>query len=229
MTTAQTELPLSETAPNYEQSQSVISTTEIRRVKNKISGLEYALDYITEKKESDFLNWIDKQPWITDLKRRVQHYGWRYDYKARKVHPDMRLGDLPAPLAKMAARLHKDGLIDRLPDQVIVNEYEPGQGIARHVDCEPCFGDTIITMSLGSGCVMEFTKAERTGGRLDIKKPTKEVVPAWLEPRSVVSMKGDSRWWWFHGIPARKSDEWKGETYKRNRRVSLTFRKVIFD
>ncbi len=231
MNTEQAQLSLSETALDYESLQPAVTADEIRQITNKIPGLEYKLDYITKAEEADFLNWIDSQSWITDLERRVQHYGWRYDYKARKVRSDMQLGDLPAPLAKIAKKLHKDGLIADIPDQVIVNEYEPGQGIARHVDCEPCFGDTIITMSLGSGCVMEFIKAEKTGDRLDVKKPAKEFkpIPVWLEPCSVVSMKGDSRWWWFHSIPARKSDKWKDEVYKRSHRVSLTFRKVVFE
>ncbi|MGI9558439.1 MAG: alpha-ketoglutarate-dependent dioxygenase AlkB [Thermodesulfobacteriota bacterium] len=225
----QTEFPLSETALDYKNFHPVITSTEINKIISNIPGLEYKLDYITETKEQEFLKWIDRQKWITDLKRRVQHYGWKYDYKARKVHKDMQLGDLPEPLASFAKKLHEDGLIAELPDQVIVNEYEPGQGIAPHVDCEPCFGDTILTMSLGSGCVMEFTKAEKNDDKLGRKKPVepKEKIPVWLEPRSVVSMKGDSRWWWFHGIPTRSSDDWNETNYPRTRRVSLTFRKVI--
>lgn len=225
----QAELPLSEAALDYKERCPAVSGAEVRKIAEVIPGLEYKLDYITEEQEENLLRWTDKRKWITDLRRRVQHYGWRYDYKARKVGRDMRIGDLPGPLAGLAEKLHADGLIDCIPDQAIVNEYEPGQGIARHVDCEPCFGDTIITISLSSGCVMEFTEAERVGNRLDFKKPTDKVVPVWLEPRSVVSMREDSRWWWFHGIPARRSDEWKGERYRRGRRVSLTFRKVVLD
>jgi hypothetical protein len=28
---------------------------------------------------------LDGAPWRSDLKRRVQHYGWRYGYRARQV------------------------------------------------------------------------------------------------------------------------------------------------
>ena len=34
-------------------------------------------------------------------------------------------------------------------EQAIVNEYEPGQGIAPHVDRD-CFGPVVATVSLGS-------------------------------------------------------------------------------
>ena len=102
-------------------------------------------------------------------------------------------------------------------DQVIVNEYKPGQGISSHIDCEPCFKDTIVSLSLGSGCVMNFrNKSDKT------KK-----IPVWLAPRSLVILSGEARYEWLHGIAARKWDEWDGEKHERQRRVSLTFRKVI--
>ena len=77
---------------------------------------------------------IDSAPWMTDLKRRVQHYGWRYDYSARFVSEDMKAAPIPAPMRDLAEMLHERGWFDRPPDQIIVNEYEPGQGIAPHVD-----------------------------------------------------------------------------------------------
>jgi alkylated DNA repair dioxygenase AlkB len=58
-------------------------------------------------------------------------------------------------------------------------------------------------------------------------KDSGEVIPVLLEPRSLVVLKGEARYGWMHGIPARKSDDVEGRTLKRSRRVSLTFRKVI--
>lgn len=51
----------------------------------EISGLRYISGYITEHQHNDLLAEIDKHKWLGDLKRRVQHYGYKYDYKARKV------------------------------------------------------------------------------------------------------------------------------------------------
>ena len=102
-------------------------------------------------------------------------------------------------------------------DQVIVNEYEPGQGISSHIDCEPCFKDTIVSLSLGSGCVMNFTN----------KFNRKHIIPIWLAPRSIVVLRDEARYEWLHGIAARKWDVWGNQRYERARRVSLTFRKVI--
>ena len=114
-----------------------------------IPGLSYIPHYIDESTEAALLKTIDSQPWIHDLKRRVQHYGWRYDYKARNVASDLRIGALPDWLQSYAVRLQQGGLFTEIPDQVIINEYEPGQGISAHIDCIPCFADTIVSLSLG--------------------------------------------------------------------------------
>ena len=60
-----------------------------------IVGLKYIRDFIDQKKHDDLLRKIDLEPWLSDLKRRVQHYGYKYDYKSRHVDYTMRLGPLP--------------------------------------------------------------------------------------------------------------------------------------
>lgn len=184
-----------------------------------IKGFNYIADYIDNIEHERMLKQIDGHSWLEDLKRRVQHYGFKYDYKARKVNHDMRIGHLPEWLKILGQRLHEDGHMPAKPDQVIVNEYEPGQGISSHIDCEPCFENMIVSLSLGSSCVMDFTH------KLDKTKK----VPVWLSPRSIIVLRDESRYNWLHGIAPRKSDQWAGQTYERKRRVSLTFRKVIIE
>lgn len=181
-----------------------------------IPGLSYIPGYITSAEENHLLTAIDQQIWMTDLKRRVQHYGYRYDYKRRSVDADLYLGALPAWLHGWAQRLQQDGHFAHALDQVIINEYLPGQGIADHVDCVPCFGDTILSLSLGSPCVMMFTRVE-DGLQ----------VPLLIEARSLLVMRGEARYEWKHGIPSRKTDAYNGQVYLRARRVSMTFRGVI--
>lgn len=105
------------------------------------SGLLYIPNYIDASAEQELVDTIDAQLWITELKRRVQHYGWRYDYKARSVTNDLRIGALPEWLQTYAVGLQQIGYFAETPDQVIVNEYQPGQGISAHIDCVPCFTD----------------------------------------------------------------------------------------
>ena len=185
---------------------------------DRIPGLTYLPDIVDQERQNHLLANVDSQPWLNDLRRRVQHYGYKYDYKARRVDSSMRIGGLPEWALALADQLVYRGLMRELPDQLIVNEYEPGQGIANHVDCVPCFTDSIASVSLGSSCVMTFTSKE-----------TGHVIPLLLEPRSLVALRGEARYGWTHGIAARKTDTYQGRTIHRRRRVSLTFRKVILD
>lgn len=180
------------------------------------AGLRYQNGYVESRLEARLLEVIDAEPWLDDLKRRVQHYGYRYDYRSRSIDRSMYLGPLPPWACYFAQKLHHDGLLPYEPDQVIVNEYQPGQGIAAHIDCTPCFEDGIASISLGSACVMQFTHRLSEQDRLDVP----------LMPRSVVALSGEARYEWLHGIRPVKSDVIAGRKYLRGRRVSLTFRKV---
>lgn len=188
-----------------------------RNDENHIEGLSYLPEFISEEEHKSLIKLIDNQPWMHDLKRRVQHYGYKYDYKKRKVDYSMKIADLPAWLNKFAIRLKQKNIFPEVPDQVIVNEYLPGQGISNHIDCEPCFTDTIASLSLCSNCVMNFTNA----------KNKKEIIPLLLDKKSLVVLKDKARYDWMHGIKMVKKDKYYGHKIIRKRRVSLTFRKVI--
>ncbi|MCS6815287.1 MAG: alpha-ketoglutarate-dependent dioxygenase AlkB [Cyanobacteria bacterium] len=188
-----------------------------RKAQVDVPGLKYVADFITELDELDLLAAVDAEPWLTDLKRRVQHYGYRYDYKARKVDPSMHLGSLPGWAQSLAARLVADGYMST-PDQLIVNEYEPGQGIAPHVDCVTCFGSVVCSITLGSQCMMELSAVNGEGTRSLL-----------LERCSLVVLAGESRYEWRHAIARRKTDKIGDQMLPRNRRVSLTFRTVIIE
>ena len=176
-------------------------------------GLSYVPDYLTSEQAQALVSELDRQVWRCDLKRRVQHYGYRYDYKARRARQQDSLGELPDWLLEIATKLYSDGQFSKLPDQVIINEYHPGQGIAAHVDCVPCFGGQIGSISLLGGCMMRFAQVG-----------SKRIVDQYLEPQSLVLMQGASRYDWTHAIAARKSDLVGGQRVPRGRRVSLTFR-----
>ncbi len=184
-----------------------------------IHGLELHFDFIDKAQEIELIRLIDNYNWLNDLTRRVQHYGYKYDYKSRKIDNSFFLGELPHWLKDLSQKITENNLIDFIPDQAIINEYESGQGIAPHIDCEPCFGDTIISLSLGSTCVMNYENEPNSKNKIGI----------FVEPRTLLIMKNESRYNWYHGIPQRKSDKYNNENIKRERRISITFRKVIID
>ena len=180
-----------------------------------IPGLSYFPDFVCEDAADSLLRKIDSEVWSTELKRRVQHYGYRYDYKARAIHSSDHLGPLPDWLdAFITYALPAPVMPDR-PDQVIANEYLPGQGISAHIDCVPCFNGTIASLSLASATTMVFTHP--SGSRQEL----------YLQPRSLIVLSGNARFKWRHAIPARKSDTVDNARVPRRRRVSLTFRKVL--
>ncbi|MCU0511065.1 MAG: alpha-ketoglutarate-dependent dioxygenase AlkB [Anaerolineae bacterium] len=181
-----------------------------------IPGLHYVADFVTPAEQAALLAAVDAQPWLDTLRRRVQHYGYLYDYRRRTITPEMFLGPLPAWAQALAQRFEQAGLAPWPADQMIVNEYWPGQGIALHVDCEPCFEATILSLSLGAACVMDFVRLE-DGAKQALR----------LAPGSLLVLTGEARYAWQHGIAARRRDVWQGVVIPRGRRVSLTFRRVV--
>ena len=200
----------------YNQTDLFSNTSILANSWSNIEGLLYVENFITTDEQNELIQLIDNEVWLDDLKRRVQHYGYKYDYKARKIDASMQLGELPIWLENIGERLCKQGIFIEKPDQVIINEYMAGQGIAAHIDCEPCFEDTIVSLSLLSPVVMDFTH-----------KTTDEKIPVLLQPKSIVVLKSESRYDWKHGIAARQYDKLNGQIFKRSRRISLTFRRVI--
>lgn len=75
-----------------------------------------------------------------------------------------------------------EGYIKHKPDQLTVNQYEPGSGIPAHVDTHSAFEDEI----LGSDVVMDF------------KHPDGVTVQVTLPRRSLLVMGGESRYLWTH-------------------------------
>ena len=71
-----------------------------------VPGLIFQEAFLIPEEEADFIERIDaaENLWLNDLSRRVQHYGWRYDYKARAITPDMHIGTLPDWLEQLAQR-----------------------------------------------------------------------------------------------------------------------------
>jgi alkylated DNA repair dioxygenase AlkB len=179
----------------------------------QISGLSYLPGFITADQSAALIAEIDNQAWRSDLKRRVQHYGYIYDYRARAISQEMKLGPLPDWLSGLAAKLTETGIFKTPPDQIIINEYEPGEGISAHIDCVPCFGDVIASLSLGGAVDMSFKKEADT---INLR----------LEPNSLLVLTDEARYKWQHAIASRKSDKVNSERVPRSRRVSLTFRTV---
>uniref|UniRef100_A0A8C5FZF1 tRNA (carboxymethyluridine(34)-5-O)-methyltransferase n=1 Tax=Gouania willdenowi TaxID=441366 RepID=A0A8C5FZF1_GOUWI len=204
-------------------------------------GLLLVEDFVSAEEEVQLMaaiDWSSSNDEVIAQKalkhRRVKHFGFEFRYDNNNVDKDEPLpAGLPDVCLPLLERCIKDGYIDIMPDQLTVNQYQSGQGIPPHVDTHSAFEDTLLSLSLGARTVMEF------------RHPDGRVVPVVLPGRSLLVMKGESRYLWTHGITPRKFDmvpvcDLKSSTHsghdletngsltlsKRGTRTSFTFRKI---
>jgi len=187
----------------------LFSTTDDIEDVPDIPGLSYHPDYINVIEESQLVAAIDREPWNTEWKRRRQPYGAAYGTSGQSRPP------IPDWARFLVDRLQAEHISDRPFDQMLVNEYFPGQGISLHRDYDP-FDRTVVSLSLLSDCVMDFRHV--ASGRRE---------SFFLARRSLLVLSDEARYEWEHGIAARKKDHWNGMTIPRTRRLSVTFRLLM--
>lgn len=184
----------------------------------QIPGLFMIHDFISEEQENILFEEAEKGEW-NDLKnRKVQHYGYEFVYGANNVK-EQKIVPFPEEIKKITylvdQQLEKCGAKDQKPlDQLTINSYEPGQGIAPHVDSHQPFEEFFASLSIGDGCVMTFR---------NIKNEEKHV---YFPKRALVVFSGEARYAWQHGIATRKVDKINQEMHFRKRRISYTLRTV---
>lgn len=170
-------------------------------------------NFIDEALEQQLLDEIDNQTWIVDYLRRLQYYGYRNELE-KPYHLVPFPVAMPVHMREFSKALVEKGIIQLMPDQVIVNEYIPGEGIKPHKD-RAYYENQICGVNLGGGCVMRF-----------ISGKNEEFIDIEVPRRSVYVMQDDARKKWKHAIPPRKKDNVDGTVKYRERRVSVTYRKV---
>lgn len=103
--------------------------------------------------------------------------------------------------------------------QVIVNLYEPGEGITPHVDLLSRYGDGILGVSFLSSALMQFHEDDQLQASV------------LLRPGDVYILSGSARYDYKHGIPFQLVDTYTEEgiekTLVRGRRISITLRRML--
>jgi alkylated DNA repair dioxygenase AlkB len=181
-----------------------------------VPGMTLVLNAITRDEEEMLRQCVYAAQWSRELARRTQQYGPRFDYATHKLKTP-RVAMPPWAYAAITAlyRANVYGAHEPLPRQLIVNEYEPGQGIGMHVD-DAVFGEPVVSLSLCARTSMDF---DCGGARLKLDLPR----------RSALVLRDAARCAWRHGIAARRVDvRDDGSELARETRVSLTFRTVAY-
>jgi alkylated DNA repair protein alkB homolog 6 len=204
----------------------------------------YIPDFLTCQEEQKILDSIRKTPdvrWTKLSHRRLLSLPSPLTGIARDTLIEAALPNyLNNP---MLPRFESLGLFSKsphsAPNHVLINEYEPGQGIMPHED-GPVYFPITATVSLGAHTVLEIYKKTAQGER--------DTIPSWWilqEPRSLLITTGDMYKDTLHGIAEIKVDQNLGpETIanwgllgdnssftsgscERGTRVSLTYRDVL--
>ena len=190
----------------------------------ELPGFYYFSKVLDPKIGNDTIKFLNSQEWkgvsSSQTGRKVQQYGFEYDYATRKDSEYKRIQDIPEPLLvlqQIAKQAEQEADPDTEPklckfNQCIVNKYEPGQGISAHIDKET-FGPVIGCFTLGSGTTITFTRT---------LNGEKVMIEIYVEPNSLYLMTGDSRYEWKHEIKPKLTDD----GVKRHTRISVTFRTV---
>ncbi|GAX81302.1 hypothetical protein CEUSTIGMA_g8733.t1 [Chlamydomonas eustigma] len=228
---------------NSEEEELLLSSLDHEEDSNSATSKSHYPDdssfkrFESQLKASESMN-IALGTWERVSKRRVQHFGFRFDYATRSFSSS--LGPLPPLIADVAEKISKLPEVGMPLDQVTANDYAPGVGLAPHIDTHFAFTGPIISLSLGSHCTMELKKgvessssgttpALESDSRGEEGQPSSTEVSScllFLPRRSLLILSGESRYAWQHGITAWKSDMFHGQSLERQRRVSLTLRKV---
>jgi alkylated DNA repair protein alkB family protein 8 len=223
----------------------------------KIPGLYLFTDFIDNGTEEILYEYFSKEdcPWEQTLNRKVQHYGFPFNYRTLML--DYSVDSRPIPticnviMDKIVKKVLELGLQKEtynenddddddnnsnsddisnntnkqaLFQQLTVNQYLPGQGIAPHIDTESCIGPIIPVINLASGITMLMEK-RKSNNNDDTDHRVKKHI--WLPRRSLLILSGESRYLYSHGIAPRNTDKVNGTLIPRQIRISLTFRQVL--
>jgi alkylated DNA repair protein alkB family protein 8 len=214
------------------------------------NGLVLMHEFITKEEEDEMIREYHIATASQDgraLKRGAVHYGPHFDYTTFAVS---KSASTPPPdyltrlLSRLPARDDRD-----IPDQYTLQHYPPGTGIPPHVDTHSAFEETIYSLSFGASTRMDFKLCgEKESRRLRLPKRSlggesetplppasppvetiEEKTEEWeleLPARSLLLMRGSSRYGYTHGIKGRKHDQNGPRLVAREDRYSLTMRRI---
>ena len=139
-------------------SPSALLTMDIGEVADQVdvSGVSYKPRFVVDLDyQKALVDWLQELPINTRISSEKASIGkWTaLPHAKRRVAVFQTRPCLPTPIQMLVdsvAHLFSD---DRPPNHVLVNEYEPHQGIMPHTD-GPAYDDCTATVSLGSGSVL---------------------------------------------------------------------------
>ncbi|KAL6714001.1 hypothetical protein ACLMJK_008495 [Lecanora helva] len=201
-----------------------------------VPGLTLLQNFITPNEEEKILKYLNDPlqcTWRTDLSRRTMHFGGTYCLMPPKANPSSKVQPqilqappMPEELMWLIQRMVDAHVLpdDQRPQYCIVNEYRGNLGISAHTENFQ-FAEPVVGLSLLSACHIRFHELVKPydgsvrSGKASKAEKTGLVEDVLLPGRSLLVMRGESRWKWQHEIV--RSAKGRGPNWKR---ISLTFR-----
>jgi alkylated DNA repair dioxygenase AlkB len=197
------------------------------------NGLTYKDDFLTFEEEEKLIEYLNQSGVFLDSvpsncgtnqktslqpnsQRKVMQFGYQFDYDKLSIDFQQQPNPMPEEILVLRKKIAQElGYGETFFNQCIVNRYLPAKdqkradGISPHSDAA-CFYEPIVSVSLGSMRVMQFSR-EDTQQHWEIA----------LQPRSLLALKGAARWAVRHGIFP--------DPYATGVRYSITFRHVFLN
>lgn len=224
-----------------------------------ISGLWLCRDFLTPKQQDELRTAINHEGWFKESSQnQAMRFGDLPEWASELcglVQRAICCYDVMCKICNISTTCpHEDQkgspfspeLLWREPlfDQMIVNSYQPGEGICAHVDLLR-FEDGIAIVSLESPCVMHFTHQNSiTKGaqcsqescdiiqnfgesKTDHNTDMESKIPVLLMPGDIILMSEEARYNWLHEINRKAGYQiWNGEEISQRRRISITLRRL---
>ncbi|KAL3827838.1 hypothetical protein ACJIZ3_016640 [Penstemon smallii] len=218
---------------------SIFEDPQIWEAIAEINGLWICRDFLSSVQQSSLLSALEKEGYFAeDSHNQAMRFGdlppWAIDL-SQYIRENVLLSDCLSESTDLS-RSDKSGttcpfapeLLWREPlfNQLIVNIYQPGEGICAHVDLMR-FEDGIAIVSLESSCVMHFSLAEAEYKNAEEVNREFAKIPVLLTPGSLILMWGEARYLWKHEINRKPGfQKWDGHDIDQKRRTSVTLRRL---
>mmetsp|Transcript_24011 Transcript_24011/g.26280 ORF Transcript_24011/g.26280 Transcript_24011/m.26280 type:complete len:292 (+) Transcript_24011:473-1348(+) len=206
----------------------------------------YYIPNILDNEYADYLlNQINnmKDSWTFLRTRRLQHWGKKpKDIFSRSNDKSLETSFMPSWLDTLIDQVVERGIFspEIRPNNVLINQYEPNEGILHHTD-GPSYHNRVAIFSLESTCIMTF-KPKLTAAQIGLVSD-KDVLSLVLKPLSLLIFSDDLYDSFMHGIypdepfpvvgqiapcvNLQYTDHFEGDQIVRGRRTSITIRRVV--
>ncbi len=167
------------------------SQTQANALDSQVPTLVHKPEFLSEAEEAGLLQWFRTGLTPGRARAGVRRSVWRYG-SDRPYASYVRSASIPEPFKDIIDRLMAENICpaDHRPDSVTINEYQPRQLIAPHIDHVDS-GKVITVISLASPAIMLFENDS---------SPSSNALYLELAPRCLTQISDNLRYDWKHSI-----------------------------